>query len=138
MMRNRVTPEIQLIKLILTRFVLRVQRLDSVPEPEVEPIEIRAEIAWIRVALFQFQVAKQGIATRAPHDKRIDPLDKKVDAFRVKVAAKPLKLGGKEHRISMVDLLGRVSAARTTSSDAPMRVLDLIESTEPDRSPLSQ
>jgi hypothetical protein len=46
----------------------------------------------------------------------------------VKVATKALELRGKQERVGVVDLLGRMATAAFGSPDAAMRLLDLIES----------
>ena len=53
---------------------------------------------------------------------------RKVGTFVVKIAAESLELGREQDRIRVVDLLRRVTAARTATAHAAVGVLDLVES----------
>ena len=103
-----------------------VKRLHLVPDFKTEPYEICADIAGVGVAPVEltvpYQLAPEQVAQRGG-----DLLDDVVHALRVQIPAKSLELGGQEHGISIVYLLGCIAAPTASASNGTMHFNDLVK-----------
>jgi len=126
-MSNGVAPIIQFFESILARSIPQVQVFDLSPESQSESIEVRAQIAWVRIPSIEFPIRHESIVAGYPQLGRCHSVYQVVGAFRVQLTAIPLELRGEENSIGVVDLLGCISATWASASDTPVRALELIE-----------
>jgi hypothetical protein len=122
-----VPPVNQLLELGLPLLVPGVIISHLSPKADAEKPEVGAETAWLCIPAVELATLGEPRLHKVPHQgRRIYESDQRSHALRVKIPAKPLKLGGNEHGIGLVDLLGRVSPPRPGPTDGRVSGLDFI------------
>src|SRR5436305_1992867 len=107
-MSDRVTPLAQLLETILARLVANVQVSDLGPEVQTEAVEIRAEVARVRIALIEFPILDKGLPTNILQRTQREGTHEVIRTFGMEVTAIALKVRRQQDRVSLDHLPSRV------------------------------
>ena len=109
-MRDSVPPVNQLLKQLSSSWISVAGAVNACPELNTQSVEIGADCAGMRIAFVQRAVPDELCAQKRSQCCRCGR-NQMIDAFRMQVPAEPLKMGGEQRGIRVVDLLRRVSPA---------------------------
>lgn len=137
LVRNGVSPVVELFESLLSLLASPIERLHPVPDREAESPKVRTDVAGIGVASVEFAIAHE-LPSNHVLQRNWNPLNDVLYALGVQVAAKAPELRGQEHSIGVVDLLCRITAPTSRSSNGAVRAHDLVKLTALRLAPVQQ
>src|SRR5579884_2661807 len=131
LMSDRVSPDVQFVKLVSTSLIADVQVLHFVPECKPKSIVVMPNVSGIRISSLQPQLIDENTPEGCLQKPSWNALHEVVHTFRVEISTESLKLGGEQDGVCLIDLLGGIAPSGASTTDAPMGSLHLIESDPP-------
>lgn len=122
-----VAPPVEVFKPLLPRVSVGIDRPHGGPELDTKTGEVRAEIAWVRVAAVEFAALGQQDPEYACRNGRLRVGDHEVRSLRVEVSAEALKLRRQQHRVRVIHLERGMSTPAASPAQGSMRRLDLVK-----------
>jgi hypothetical protein len=131
LMRDRVSPGVQLLKPLLTCLIANVHFLYFAPERKPESIVVFPNVTGIGITCLELPVLKQDVPECRPQKTGRNLLHEVVRTFQVQIPTLSLKLGEQQDGVCLIDLLGGIAPPAARTADAPVGSLHLIESGPP-------
>jgi len=109
-----------------------------VPQVEIEAAKVRSEAARLSIAAIHLsaarQLAKYELSQRSGRRNHIYYM---IHALRMEVSAVPLKLGGEQDRVGMIDLLCRNTPAACGTANSGVSAGNLVQCPSADCAPIA-
>jgi hypothetical protein len=137
LMNNRITPSVQFVKHVPAGSVAGMMSIDLCPEVDTKPSKVRADAAWLSIAIIQLPVQRElGSQNRLQccWRQRVHQL---IDALGMEVTTVSLELRSEENAIGPIDLLSCKSSTPSSTSNGRMSPSHFVELIRSGRCPLA-
>lgn len=135
-MGDGVPPLVESLQFDPPVLVPHVVGLDPVPEFDAQKAEVGTETARLGILTVELSTLREtGLDQMPDQCRRVDERHQPGHAFGMEVATEALELRRDEHRVCVIDLLGRISPTTPGAPDGGVGDLDLVQLAGPRRQP---